>query len=114
MISKRQEFSDFTFSRVESEPENWMLRAGEFRDAAALLVKEKNGSLSLAYYYNAALSLELLLKAILVSQKKKYRTTHRLKDLSDEAGIVVGIDQEKTLELFSEILIFKLLNFIVK
>lgn len=57
-------------------------------------------------YYNAALSLELSLKAILVAQKKKYQAIHRLKDLSDTAGVKVKKDQEKTLEFLSESLIW--------
>ncbi|MGE0467813.1 MAG: HEPN domain-containing protein [Nitrospira sp.] len=105
MSSKRRETRElvgFTFAMVESESENWITRAREFRDAAVLVVEAKNGSLSFPYYYNAALSLELSLKAILVSRKKTYPTTHRLKVLSDAAGVVVEKDQEKTLEILSE------------
>lgn len=105
MNSKRRETRElvgFTFAKVESEPVNWMTRAREFRDAAVLIVEAKDGSLSFPYYYNAALSLELSLKAILVSRKKTYQTIHRLKDLSDAADITVEKDQEKTLELLSE------------
>ena len=105
MNSKRRETRElvgFTFAKVDSESENWMTRAREFKDAAVLIVEAKSGSLSLPYYYNAALSLELSLKAILVSRKKEYQAIHRLKDLSDAAGVKVEKDQEKTLELLSE------------
>lgn len=83
-----------------------MTRAREFKEAAVLMVEAKSGSLSFPYYYNAALSLELSLKAILVAMKKEYKTTHRLKELSDEAGIKVEQNQEITLELLSELLIW--------
>jgi HEPN domain-containing protein len=109
MSSKQRETRELVgliFAKVESEPKKWMTRAREFRDAAVLIVEAKSGSLSFPYYYNAALSLELSLKAILVAQKKKYQAIHRLKDLSDAAGVKVEKDQEKTLELLSESLIW--------
>jgi hypothetical protein len=42
----------------------------------------------------------------LVTLKKEYKTTHRLKELSDEAGMKIEHDQEITLELLSEHLIW--------
>jgi len=79
-----------------------MTRAIEFKDAAVLIVEAKDGSLTFPYYYNAALSLELSLKAILVLQKREYQHIHRLNELSNAAGVKVGKNQEKTLELLSE------------
>lgn len=109
MISKQRktrELVGLTFSEFQSDPTKWMTRAREFRDAAVLLVESKSGSLSSPYYYNAALSLELSLKAILVAQKRKYQAIHRLKDLSDAAGVQIERDHVKTLELLSECLMW--------
>jgi HEPN domain-containing protein len=109
MSQKQQETRElvgFTFANAEADPDNWMSRAREFHEAAVLMANANGGSLSLPYYYNAALSLELFLKAILVTLKKEYKTTHRLKELSDEAGMKIEHDQEITLELLSEHLIW--------
>lgn len=103
---KTRELVGFTFAKAEAGPEGWMTRAREFKDAAVLIVEANSGSLSFPYYYNAALSLELSLKAILVAREKENRMTHRLQDLNDEAGITIEQDQEATLELLSELLIW--------
>lgn len=109
MISKQRkarESVNLTFAEFQSDPTKWMTLARVFRDAALLLVESKSGSLSSPYYYNAALSLELSLKAILVAQKRKFQAIHRLKDLSDVAGVRIEKDHEKTLEFLSECLMW--------
>ena len=58
----------------------------------------------LVFLTNAALSIELLLKAIIVAEGGKPRRTHELLGLARNAGIAFSNNQEATLEWLSEIL----------
>jgi HEPN domain-containing protein len=96
----------FTFSEVGSDPKNWMRRAREFKEAAELIAKANEYTLPIPYYFNAALSLELILKAIAIAQGKSCEDSHRLKQLCKLAGLTITKDQESTLELLSEIIVW--------
>jgi HEPN domain-containing protein len=101
---KVREIAGFTFIEVSSDPENWINRARAFKEAAELIAKNDEYSPPIPYYYNAGLSLELILKAIAIAKGKVFETNHRLNNLCHLIGIRVTNDQECTLELLSELI----------
>ena len=103
-LSKKivREITGFTFLKTSSDIENWFNRACSFNTATKLLSE----SLSEAYFYNAGLSIELLLKTIILAQSKTFETNHKLNGLCENAGIKLTKDQTITLDLFSEIIIW--------
>ena len=107
-LSKKEirEITGFTFSAVNADHENWMSRARAFKEAAELIAKSDEYSPPIPYYYNAGLSLELILKAIAIAQRKEFETNHRLKDLCKLVGMKINNDQECTLELLSEVILW--------
>ena len=58
------------------------------------------------YYYNAGISLELILKAIAIAKGKAFETNHRLNDLCDLVDTKITNDQKCTLELLSELIVW--------
>lgn len=107
-LSKKEvrEITGFTFSEIGSAPENWLKCAIAFKDAALLIAKSDEYSPPFPYYYNSSIALELLLKAIAIAKSKEYETNHRLNDLCKLIGITITQDQECTLELLSEIIVW--------
>lgn len=101
-----REITGFNFFNIGSDPDNWIARARAFREVAELVTKSDVYSPSIPYYYNAGLSLELLLKAIAIAQTKEFETNHRLVDLCKLVGIQLSKDQEATMELLSEIILW--------
>ena len=96
----------FTFLKQSSDSDVWYRKASDFNRAAILLGSGEREEFCVAYYYNAGLSLELILKAITISKKIEFKTTHKLIGLAKTAGVTVSTDQECTLELLSEIIIW--------
>ncbi len=105
-LSKKEvrEITGFTFFEVGEDPENWMSRARAFKEAAELIAKGDDYSPPIPYYYNAGLSLELILKAVAIAKGKAFESNHRLNDLCELIGIKITKDQECTLELLSELI----------
>ncbi|MDI6800454.1 MAG: HEPN domain-containing protein [Thermodesulfovibrionales bacterium] len=103
---KAREIFGFTFDEQGDNTENWFNRACSFNEAAILLKGSSESSPSIAYYYNAGLSIELLLKAIILAKSKSFGTNHNLIQLSKNSGVSLTKDQECTLELLSEIIIW--------
>jgi len=101
-----REIVGFTFSQGGSDAQGWFNRACSFKTAAELLDAKAESSLAIAYYFNAGLSIELILKAVAIAKGKKFDTNHRLNDLCVNAGIKLTKDQACTLELFSEIIVW--------
>jgi HEPN domain-containing protein len=101
-----RELVGHTFLKVEKDPENWFRRACQFNSVANLINDNPQLEINAAYYFNAGLSLELALKSIIIAKSKPFGKTHTLIDLSKDAGIRVSKDQECTLELLSEIIIW--------
>lgn len=107
-LSKKhiREITGFNFFDIGKDPENWSSRAREFRDVAEIVAKIDENSPPIPYYYNAGLSLELLLKAIAIAQVKEFETNHRLCDLCKLVDMRLNKDQEATMELLSEIIVW--------
>jgi HEPN domain-containing protein len=101
-----REITGFTFSKIGSDPESWIRLARAFKDAAELIAKSAEYSPPIPYYYNSGLALELVLKAIAIAKSIKFETTHRLNELCKLIGLHISNDQECTLELLSEIIVW--------
>ncbi|TKB47362.1 hypothetical protein FCL40_16055 [Ferrimonas sediminicola] len=101
-----REIAEFTFSKIGTDPENWMKRAVDFKDAAILIAKSDEYSPPFPYYYNSGIALELILKSIAVAKSKNYGTNHRLNDLCTLVGLKIAKNQECTLELLSELIVW--------
>ncbi|PKM29503.1 MAG: hypothetical protein CVV07_10435 [Gammaproteobacteria bacterium HGW-Gammaproteobacteria-11] len=107
-LSKKEvrEITGFTFSKIGTDPENWMKRAVDFKEAAILIAKSEEYSPPFPYYYNSGIALELALKSIAIATSKVYEANHRLNDLCTLVGLKINKDQECTLELLSELIIW--------
>lgn len=78
---KVREITGFTFYNTGTDPENWMKRAMDFKEAAILIAKSDEHSPPFPYYYNSGIALELALKSIAIAKSKSYKANHRLNDL---------------------------------
>lgn len=105
-LSKKEvrEITGFTFSKIGTDPENWMKRALDFKNAAILIAKSEEYSPPFPYYYNSGIAVELALKSIAIAKSKVYEANHRLNDLCTLVRLNITKDQECTLELLSELI----------
>jgi len=73
-LSKKEvrEITGFTFSKIRSDPDNWMKRAVDFKEAAILIAKSEEYSPPFPFYYNSGIALELALKSIAIAKSKVY------------------------------------------
>ena len=101
-----REIAGFTFSKIGSDSENWISLARAFKDAAELIAKSGEYSPPIPYYYNSGLALELVLKAIAIAKLMEFEATHRLNDLCKLIGLKITKEQECTLELLSELIVW--------
>jgi len=100
-----RELAGFTFDKEQSNETFWYNLAVSFHKGANILCHHE--AHILVFLFNAALSIELLFKAIVVANKNKIRFEHNLLKLAKDAEISFSDNQEKTLEFLSEILIWK-------
>lgn len=107
-LSKKEirEITGFTFSKIGTDPENWMKRAIDFKDAAILIARSDEYSPPFPYYYNSGIALELALKSIAIAKSKCYEANHRLNDLCALVELKITNNQECTLELLSELILW--------
>lgn len=95
-----------TFADQQSNQESWYRSAISFHEGANVLERHL-GSVPtgrLVALTNAALSIELLLKAIIVAKGGIAPGTHELFGLARKAGVAFTNSQEATLELLGELL----------
>ena len=95
----------YTFAEVGADPTGWFDQAQKFNTAANLLYDQD--SLLQVCLHVAGLSLELGFKAILIAKSKSLATTHTLVELASQAGVTFSADQECTLELLAECIIWR-------
>ena len=107
-LSKKEarDIAGFTFSNTESDSENWANRARAFKNAAELIAHTAEYSPPVPFYFNAGLSLELILKAIAVARKITFDKNHDLNFLYALTEIELTEDQKCTLELLSAIIVW--------
>ena len=96
-----------TFDDAGSNSATWYSYASSFNIAAKLLYESAPEENRFSYYYNAGISLELIIKAITLVNSQEFGENHKLKELAIKAGLNFTQDQECTLELMSEIIIWK-------
>lgn len=103
-----REIVGLTHEKLKSDPQVWFRLASSFNLAAKLLdeFQARIPSDSRPSVFNAALSLELIFKAILAKKKIEVPRAHNLNLLCKKAGIVMSKEQEITLELMTEELIW--------
>lgn len=104
--TKVRKITGYTHDQVGAEAENWMGNARLFKNAADLIATQNEYSPPLPFYFNAGLSIELGLKAVAVAKFKDFPKTHKLIDLVRLSGIEITLEQEVTLELLSEFIIW--------
>lgn len=95
-----------TFAGQRTDQHSWHRSAVSFRDVAMLIKQHENsisGSLRVCLL-NAALSIELLLKSIIVAKGEIAPKHHNLVDLARDGDVRYSTDQRATLELLAEIL----------
>jgi HEPN domain-containing protein len=95
-----------SFADQQTNEQSWLKSANSFHEGASLLGRHQDsisGGIRV-FLLNAALSIELLLKAILVAGGKEAPGTHNLLELAHEAKVVYSRDQETTLKLLAEML----------
>jgi HEPN domain-containing protein len=93
----------WTYETQSNDPLAWYREASAFHDAAVVLYNHEE-RFTRVFAFNAGLSLELVLKAILVAKGIKIPKTHKLPGLADLAKIDVDEDQKYTLESFATII----------
>jgi HEPN domain-containing protein len=103
-----REISGYTFANQQSRAESWYDSAASFHEGANVLRQHKDSipGGTRVFLANAALSIELLLKAIIVAKSGIAPRTHRLVRLVRDAGVPFSTSQEATLELLGEVLIW--------
>lgn len=100
-----RQITGHTFANAQSNEESWYSSAISFHEGANVL--EQHLSFirgKLVILTNTALSIELLLKAIIVAEGGKAPKTHELLGLARNTGVAFSNNQEATLEWLSEIL----------
>ncbi len=101
-----RQITRYTFANQQSDKESWYSSAVSFHEGANVLEKHQDSvhrGISV-FLTNAALSIELLLKAIIVAKGGMVPKTHKLSKLAFTAGITFTPNQEATLELLAEVL----------
>ncbi|WP_058119625.1 HEPN domain-containing protein [Photobacterium kishitanii] len=102
--NKRQSIREsvgFTFDSEKHNPNNWFSRAESFKEAAVLISESNNDKAQYSKFYNMAISIELLLKAVSFSLRKEPETTHKLCGLVESINLKLSNNAMKTLELLS-------------
>ncbi|AVF95354.1 HEPN domain-containing protein [Vibrio diabolicus] len=103
---KIREITGYTFEDEKQSIESWVTRAQSFKAAATVLSQSDISEVQYPYFYNAAISLELILKAVALFKGKGIPKTHKLQDLARNLDLPFSIEQLDTLELLSEIIIW--------
>ena len=95
-----------TFANQQSNEDSWYRSAISFHEGANILWQHKDSIRlgMLVFLINAALSIELLLKAIIVAKGGVAPQTHELLDLARDAKVAFSKNQKATLELLGEVL----------
>jgi hypothetical protein len=113
MIARKtiRESVGLTHEALKSDPEACFSLASSFYKATELLNEfpARIPSDSRPFVFNAALSLELIFKAILANKRSKIpqgANGHNLKLLCDRVGVAISENQSLTLELMTEELVW--------
>ncbi len=104
MVNRRKirEAIGWTHQTALADPSAWRKAASDFHEAAVVLYKHE-GHFTLVFAFNAGLSLELALKAILAARGTKVPATHKIRELAAIARINIEKEQVDTLDIFTSI-----------
>jgi len=107
-ISKKRirEITGYTHEEIGSDPECWIRMARLFKRAADLIATQDEYSPPLPFYYNAGVSLELTTKAIVLAKNIEIKPVHNLNNLVKLVDVEISSNQEITLELLSEMVVW--------
>lgn len=101
-----REIVGFTLENTKKNPDAWLASAEEFHRAALALSAENRDGVTPPYFFVAGMSLELLLKAILVKRGDVPKVTHNLTKLCGDCGIKVSEEHGRALTLLTEMIIW--------
>ena len=107
-LSKKEfrELAGDTFESSSSNPEFWLNQSLMFNSAANVLYKNHKTLTMIPFLFNAAVSIELAIKAVIVAKKSKPRKTHNLIKLFEDASVEITEEQRDTLELLTAIIVW--------
>jgi hypothetical protein len=99
----------YTHARELADHTSWYGGAVSYHEAAIILYEAKDRIHAgfRVFAFNAALSLELIIKAVLTAESKPFPKKHALRLLADLAQLQLSPDQLLTLDLLSEVLIWR-------
>jgi HEPN domain-containing protein len=98
----------YTHQQQLDNADLWYQNSLTFNAASSILHEYKDhiiGGLRV-YQFNAGLSLELILKAIIVAKGELIPQTHNLRELCSKADVTLSKDQEFTLDLLTESIVW--------
>ncbi|HIF9186653.1 TPA: HEPN domain-containing protein [Photobacterium damselae] len=101
---KAREIAGYTFENQAISIDSWLSRSKSFKTAATVLKQSNISEVQYAYFYNIAISLELILKAVAIHKGKSVPANHKLQDLAHNLVLPLSVEQLDTLELLSEII----------
>lgn len=103
-----RKITGYTVENEEKNFESWYRCAIAFYDAAIILYRNEEdlGRAGFAAEFNAALSIEIMLKAILVKVGKGFPKKHDLNLLFSDAKIDLTEDQKYMIKYLTEVLIW--------
>ncbi|HIF9119217.1 TPA: HEPN domain-containing protein [Photobacterium damselae] len=99
-----RKIAGYTFENQMLSIDSWLSRSKSFKAAATLLKQSNIPEVQYTYFYNAAISLELILKAVAIHKGKDVPKNHKLQDLAYNLALPFSTEQFDTLELLSEVI----------
>lgn len=108
MSKKNRTSIGYTHARQLSSASRWYEMAVSFHEAALVLHdgQDRVSAGFRIFAFNAAISLELIIKAILCADNQAIPTTHNLGELARAAHLELNPNQMQTLDLLSEVIIW--------
>jgi HEPN domain-containing protein len=106
---KIREIVGHTYQKEVANAASWHRDAVSFHEAAAVSHDQKDNITVgfRVFVFNAGLSLELIIKAILAANRQQIPTKHDLRKLAENTTIAFTKDQLHTLDHISEIIVWR-------
>ena len=99
---KIREIIGYTHLKQRDDADLWYKKAVSFHEASIVLYRHQKRLGLRMFQFNAALSLELIFKAILAAKRKTRPSIHFLRELCTKAEIELDENQKHTLDLLTE------------
>jgi HEPN domain-containing protein len=106
---KIREIVGYTHQKEWANATSWYGTAVAFREAAAILHDHKDSIKDgfRVFAFNAGLSLEQIIKAVLAANRQKIPRKHNLRKLAENTTIAFTKDQQHTLDHFTDIIVWR-------